>query len=138
MRFIPALAIILFWGCNSSKQTMQNNETLLTSNTWILKTIYQANDSIPVSKPIAFIHFDPEKNSAGGKGGCNSYGAQFKLSQNNISFSNSFSTKMFCQEYQHIEDRYFEALAKVNRYIISENGLVFYEGNLPLLAYTKK
>lgn len=138
MKLMIALLFLVFAGCNTSNRSAGGSEELLTKNTWILKTIYQQTDTLRVTDPVAFLHFDTTKKTAGGKGGCNSYGSQYSLDKERVNFSNSYSTKMYCKEFQHIEDKYFEALAKVNRYQVSSLGLVLYNGEQPLLEFVKK
>lgn len=138
MKTVLALTFLAFIGCTSPKQTMNSNEALLTTNNWMLQTIYQDNDSLEVKQPVANIQFDTAKKTVNGKGGCNSYGAQYQLSNENISFTNSFATKMYCQEYQQIEDKYFAALAQVTRYEVSAQLLTFYHGDKLLLKFLKK
>jgi|GEM_PF-4661637 len=55
MNFIIVLAFLVFSGCVSSNRSAHKTEETLTSNTWILKTIYQHNNIVQIKEPVAFI-----------------------------------------------------------------------------------
>lgn len=137
MKNLIAVMLIAFTSCNTSNTATVQSAQNLTRNSWVLKTIYQGKDSITVSEKNVTLRFETEKNSAGGKGGCNSFGAKYDRDGDNINFRDIFSTKMYCEQFQKTEDAYFAALEKVNRFSASETELILYQGNQPLLVFGK-
>ena len=83
----------------------------------------------------AFIKFNKETKCAGGNGSCNTFGSNFTISDNTISFKNIFSTKMYCEGVQKTEDSFFNQLEKVNRFEVKDKTLVLYQGDDILLVF---
>ncbi len=130
---IAILSAVMLSNCNTTGSTSGSAETDLANNDWYLKKIYQSPADINVDNRQTFIRFDENKRSAGGKGGCNSFGSNYKITGSNISFKNIFSTKMFCEQYQEQENRFFSQLEKVNRYELKDGKLLLYMNNELLL-----
>lgn len=125
-------------GCETTKtQTTVPTERTINGINWYLKRIYLPEGNIDIDNPNAFIRLDPEKNSVGGKGGCNNFGCRYTINGQNIDFKNIFSTKMFCEKYQAQEDSFFKQLEKVNRFDVKEGKLLFYKGEELLLEFSK-
>jgi len=101
---------------------------------WSLKKIH-TDAGIEEVNTKAFIKFDEEKKSAGGNGSCNTFGSSFTISRNAISFKNIFSTKMYCEGVQQIEDAFFRQLEKVDRFEVKDNSLLLYQGETVLLGF---
>ena len=101
---------------------------------WTLK---KTHDSTGVTEVYtkAFIKFNEAKKSAGGNGSCNNFGSSIELKGHTIHFSDIFSTKMYCEGVQDIEDIFFRQLAKVNRFAISGKTLRLYQGEELLLEF---
>ena len=132
------VCIFLFNACAPSKgPSVIATEKSIAGINWYLKKIYMPEATLDISNPNAFIKLDAAKNSAGGKGGCNSYGSSYAVNEQQISFKNIFSTKMFCEKFQAQEDAYFRQLEKVNRYDVKDDKLLLYAGNELLLEFTK-
>ena len=132
------LAIGSLFACRSAKVPVNNtSEKSIAGINWYLKKILQASATIDVNDNIAFIKFDAEKNTAGGKGGCNNFGSSYQLNNSSISFKNIYSTKMFCEKYQQQEDHFFRLLGKVNRFDVSDGKLLLYDNNDLLLEFGK-
>jgi heat shock protein HslJ len=132
--FLILLAIgLVTTSCNSAKETMQP-ETPMYDTKWSLKKIYDSGSEEAVSTK-AFIRFDKEKNSAGGNGSCNSFGSTATVNGNDVNFKNIFSTKMYCEQVQKTEDKYFKQLAEVNRFEIKSNSLILYKDKEKLLEF---
>lgn len=91
---------------------------------WKLKKI----DGESVNSERSFIRFDESKNAVGGNGGCNSFGGSIEKNGNKLKLSQVFSTKMYCEETQKIEDNFLRRLEKVDSYEI-KNGKLFLRSN---------
>ena len=70
--------------------------------------------------------FDKENGSAGGNGSCNSFGSSTIINGKEVSFKNVFSTKMYCEQVQSIENRFLGSLGKITRYETIDNTLFLY------------
>ena len=124
---------IFFASCASSKKN-QAEAMPLYNTKWLLKKIY-TGDNIENVQTKAFIRFIKENNSAGGNGSCNSFGSTASVSENNISFKNVFSTKMYCEEVQKIENSFLGSLEKINRFEIKGKTLLLYYDKEMLLEF---
>ena len=114
--FICVTLVMFASSCKSSKETMQPS-TPLYNTKWSLKKIHDnGNEEIVNTK--AFIRFDKEKGSAGGNSSCNNFGSSATINGIEASFKNIFSTKMYCEQVQQIENKFLGSLEKVNRYDI--------------------
>ena len=120
--------------CSSAKETMEQTTPLFNTR-WLLKKIYSDGKEEAVNTK-AFIRFDKEKGSAGGNGSCNSFGSTASVNGNEVSFKNIFSTKMYCEQVQQIENKYLGVLDKVTRYEIKDKKLLLYNNKELVLEYT--
>lgn len=125
--------VLIATSCKTSKETM-NASTPLYDTRWALKKIYDNGKEEDVNTK-AFIRFDKEKGSAGGNGSCNSFGSTASVNRNEVSFKNIFSTKMYCDEVQQIENKYLKKLENANRFEIVDSSLVLYRDKVKLLAF---
>jgi putative lipoprotein len=65
---------------------------------------------------------------ASGRGGCNGYGGPYTLSGSSLTFGSLAATRMACApEAMDQEQRYFDALAKVQRYAVADDGALLLE-----------
>ena len=131
--FICTALLTLDTSCNSTKETTQSPAPLYDTK-WSLKKIYDGGKEEPVNTK-AFIRFDKEKGSAGGNGSCNSFGSSTTINGNNISFRNIFSTKMYCDQIQQIENKFLGSLEKVTRFEIKGKSLILYRDKDLLLEF---
>jgi heat shock protein HslJ len=111
-----------------------SSATPLFETKWSLKKIYENGKEEAISTK-AFIRFDKEKGSAGGNGSCNSFGSTASVNGNDVSFKNIFSTKMYCEQVQQIENKYFGKLEKANRFEIKNKTLSIYHDKEKLLEF---
>jgi heat shock protein HslJ len=101
---------------------------------WSLKKIH-TDAGVEDVNTKAFIKFNQEKKSAGGNGSCNTFGSNFTISGNTISFKNIFSTKMYCEGVQQTEDAFFKQLEKVDRFEVKDKTLSLYLDKEILLEF---
>ena len=131
--FICAAILTLGTSCNLAKETMQS-PTPLYNTKWSLKKFFNnGNEEIVNTK--AFIRFDKQKGSAGGNGSCNSFGSTATINGNELSFKNVFSTKMYCEQVQQIENKFLGSLEMVTRYDIKDKSLFLYRDKDLLLEF---
>jgi len=110
------------------------SSTPLYNTKWSLKKIH-GNSNEEMVNTKAFIRFDKEKGSAGGNGSCNSFGSSSTINGNEVSFKNVFSTKMYCEQVQQIENKFLGNLEKVTRYEIKDKSLLLYKDKELLLEF---
>jgi len=110
------------------------SSTPLYNTKWSLKKIHD-NSNEEMVNTKAFIRFDKEKGSAGGNGSCNSFGSSSTINGNEVSFKNVFSTKMYCEQVQQIENKFLGNLEKVTRYEIKDKSLLLYKDKELLLEF---
>ncbi len=108
--------------------------TPLFDTKWLLKKI-RSETGVEEVATKAFIKFNELKKSGGGNGSCNTFGSSTTINNNEISFKNIFSTKMYCEDVQKTEDAYLKQLGKVNRFEIKGNILLLYTDNDVLLEF---
>jgi heat shock protein HslJ len=129
--FISAGAFILSSAFIMKKE---NITTSLYDTNWSLKKIHTETGAEEVNTK-AFIKLNEEKKRAGGNGSCNTFGSSFSITNKVISFKNIFSTKMYCEGVQQIEDAFFKQLEKVNRFEIKNKTLTLYLDKEMLLEF---
>ena len=126
-------AAILLLSCGSTKETMQTT-TPLYNTRWSLKKIY-TGEVTQVVETKAFMRFDKEKGSAGGNGSCNNFGSTLTINDNEVTFKNIFSTKMYCDSVQQIENGFLKRLGNANRFEIKDKSLFLYRDKEKLLEF---
>jgi heat shock protein HslJ len=126
--------VLLASSCKTSKETMKT-ATPFFDTKWSLRKIFNGDKEETINTK-AFIRFDQSKGSAGGNGSCNSFGSTASVNGNEVSFKNIFSTKMYCEQVQQIESKYFKQLQNVNRFEIKEKDLTLYHDKVKLLEFT--
>ena len=131
--YLSYAAAIMLLSCNSSKETM-NSAIPLYNVKWSLKKIY-SGDAIQIVETKAFIRFDKEKGSAGGNGSCNSFGSNFIITDDKVSFKNIFSTKMYCEAVQQTENDFLNRLENANRFEIKDKTLFLYRDKEIMLEF---
>lgn len=83
-------------------------------------------------KPIT-IHF--QEGKVKGHGGCNGYGGNYLAAGDQLSVSEIFSTKMFCQEASNYENAFFQTLQSARSFKISGNQLEIDCGDMGGLVF---
>lgn len=137
---LPALAFMIL---SSNKKTMAingsqnhgNEEKMLDSTKWRLTKIYTTDSFVQVSSTKAFIRFNSSDGKVNGNGSCNSFGGKLIVDGNSLRLGNIFSTKMYCNEVQAIENEFFSQLQKVTGYTINEKKLILFNGDDAVLEF---
>ena len=111
---------------------------LLYDTKWYLTTIHSSSSINNINGKTIFIKFNRSTNSAGGKGGCNSFGSTIAVNNNDLDFRDIFSTKMYCEGMQTTEDTFLKDLQEVNRFEIKDKSLFLYHDGIVLLEFNKQ
>lgn len=135
LTFISTGAFILFTAFVMNEK--QNDSPSLYNTKWLLKKIHTDTSTEDIFTN-AFIKFNLQKKTAGGNGSCNTFGSNFINTDHQISITNIFSTKMYCEGVQQTEDSFFSQLKKVNRFEIKNKTLRLYFDEELLLEFEKE
>jgi heat shock protein HslJ len=122
---------------NMSRPTGDKAAAIQDSVKWYLK-IHPDSGIVDIKTRKAFIRLDIKNGKAGGNGSCNSFGSTMTVKGDSISFTHTFSTKMYCDEVQSTENYFFNLLQKVNRYEVNGNSLLLFKDKNPLLEFEKQ
>ncbi len=126
------LCAVILSGCCSTQKESSTLYLPLINTRWeiiSLKTEKVTNTNIFLSLK--------DKGKFTGNVGCNSIGGNYAITEGAIKFSETISTKMACKDLD-IENKFLKALSESNFYKISEDTLMLYSGNEPLLKFIGK
>lgn len=111
-----------------------SNVVKLEDKKWILTAI--AEKPLPKIEKEPFLVFNPEKDSAGGYSGCNSFGGGYKTDGDKISVTEIVQTFIACEDERGtVERQFLDSLQKANRFEIKAGKLNLSEGSRPLLSF---
>lgn len=104
------------------------------NNKWLLKVVN--GNALPKMKREPFLVFNKKDNTAGGDSGCNSFGGNYTVEGNKISFKNIVGTLIGCSAFTNeIERGFLTGLEKANRFEVKNGELNIYEGDKFLLKF---
>src|SRR5688572_3352654 len=135
--FIFVTILIISASCKPAKETTGTTSTPLFGTKWSLKKIYTGGKEETINTK-AFIRFDKEKGSAGGNGSCNNFGSSLTVNKDEVSFKDIFSTKMYCETVQQIENDFLKQLKSSNRFEIKDKKLFLYHDKEKLLEFSQE
>lgn len=135
MRVVTLISTgVLILGSGFIMKKTKSPSQSLYENKWIVKKIH-TETGIETVTANAFIQFNEESKSGGGKCGCNSFGSSISVKDNMISFKNIFSTKMYCEDVQQTENAFFKQLSAVNRFEVRGKLLALFHDRELLLEF---
>lgn len=126
---IVVFLCVLFSACGTQKEADLSGE-------WVLKNLFD-QDAFLLKKPIT-LTFDPAEKKAAGFAGCNHYFSKFSITHSNLKFTETGSTKMFCEETMATEMKFMTALDQVHSFKLEGNTLLFLADNKVILEFTRK
>lgn len=112
--YLTIFGFFLIASCNNKQAKIS---TGIEGTSWILQSM---SGQIPSGVEID-LQF--EKDKINGKGVCNRYFANYKLSGQQITFQSVGSTKMMCPEHSDLETKYFDALQNAEAFSIQDGEL---------------
>ena len=133
--FIALIAFSLLISCKSTQKTTNNStteqmrtqqpsEVFIETNKWELTRFNgQSPAEAGFADRIPNLVINMQEGKAGGFSGCNSFGGKVAVEENKITFSQVFSTKMFCEGIP--EPEFFQLLDNTLTYNIANNTLTF-------------
>lgn len=123
---ILIIAITVLAGCGSKDP--------LAGTQWVLVDL---GDRLPLAEVDVTLSF--EEDRAGGSAGCNSYGGEYTLKGEEISFGPMASTLMACMEEGVMEQEslYLQRLVQVTSYSLDNGMLVLYLADGSLMSFSR-
>ena len=125
-----------------SAATLRNEpasaESRLANTEWRLTSFGESGTESPVLDGTTITLKFGGDGRAGGSGGCNSYGGQYREGGDSLTLSRIISTKRACLEpsANQQEQQYFAALESANRFKLSNNRLtIFYRDGRSALNF---
>jgi heat shock protein HslJ len=79
-------------------------------------------------------------SQAGGAGGCNSYGGEYQVQDNSVSFANIISTQMACADagMMQQEQQFFQALQSAGQFeLMGDQLVIWYDGGQGVLNFVR-
>ncbi|MDL5050121.1 META domain-containing protein [Oscillatoria amoena NRMC-F 0135] len=122
---LPALFLV---SCKAQEISLQSTK-------W--KLVHMEGEDLTILKEPVTLVFNDDKTRISGFGGCNSYFGSYRISGNEIIFSQLGSTKMFCLETQKIEDAFFRLLPSVDSCKTKDDTLQLTKDGRVILEFVK-
>jgi len=99
---------------------------LLVGSDWVVEDI---NAGGVVDGSRVSLAFDSVEGRIGGRSGCNAFGADYSVGGEGIGFGPVMSTEIACKESLMMQERrFYDALALINSYTISDSGALVMTG----------
>ena len=133
-KLLPTI-ILLTSTCNllaaQTPASSSSAESKLANTQWRLASFGAKGAESPVIEGTTITLKFGADGRAGGSGGCNSYGGNYRERGDNLSFSQIISTKRACLEQRanEQEQRYFAALESASKFKLSYNRLTIFHGD---------
>lgn len=127
------LSAFILSGCNAIKP--EKAPVNIAGPEWQLTAI---EHRVVTADGRAYLKFDGEDLEVAGKAFCNSIKADYeRMGDNQITFQEITSTKMFCEGIMNLEEQMISNLRKVKRFEI-RNGLLYLSDSDNVLLTFKK
>lgn len=109
----------------------QGADKNLAGTEWRLSSFVTPGGESPVVEGAAVTLKLGADGRAGGSGGCNTYGGEYREQGDSISFSRIISTKRACADERanQQEGRYFAALESAGKFTLAEGRLTIFHGD---------
>ena len=109
-------------------------QTSLERTVWVVSEFGNRRDTL--NRPITMTF---EDGHVRGSAGCNSYGGEYRIAGDRISFEDIFATMMACPELEGIMEReqeFLQFLAGVETYRFSEDRLLLFHSDGEMIVFT--
>lgn len=119
------ISIIILKSCGSSQDVASLSNTTDMSTNEIISGSYAVEqlENSEITKELT-IDFDSKTKKVSGFAGCNRFFGTYSIDGSNISFSELGATRMMCEdEVNVIENKFFQMMAKINSYELSNGKL---------------
>lgn len=133
--FLTAFATISLLACTAVSNITNNLSKVGTRQASVANTKWILADQVKGSQPTLII----ENNKVSGNAGCNTFFGNllFDTTAGNFSARQIATTRMACENMDS-EANYIKMLNETDKYVVSDNTLELYKGNLLLLKFNKQ
>ncbi|HTO74238.1 MAG TPA: META domain-containing protein, partial [Gemmatimonadales bacterium] len=114
----------------------QPGQVALTGVNWRLIAL---GDQSPVqsSTGIDLSLLLTSQRNVSGYSGCNQFTGTYTVSGDTLRFGPLATTRAACMGSARLEQQYLQALAAVNRYVLTTDSLTLFQGSTPLAVYKR-
>jgi heat shock protein HslJ len=131
VRLLVFLAILATSACAAQSGSGQAGETLADRD-WALVALGDPPAPIGATAHPPTLRLDSKDTRASGFAGCNRFSGSFELAGARLTFGPLLSTKMACERGMDVEQRYLDALGKVDAWSVESGELVLRGGGAAL------
>ena len=131
MRLLCFLAILTASACAAQSGSGQAGEAL-ADREWALVALGDPPAPIGATAHPPTLRLDSKETRASGFAGCNRFSGSFELAGARLTFGPLLSTKMACERGMDVEQRYLDALGKVDAWSVASGELVLRGGGAAL------
>jgi heat shock protein HslJ len=131
-KLLPAILLLISTCVLLAARTESSRaESKLANTQWRLTSFGSTGAESPVIEGHTITLKFGADGRAGGSGGCNSYGGEYRERGDNLSFDQIISTKRACLEQgaNQQEQRYFAALESASKFKLTDNCLTIFHGD---------
>lgn len=122
-KILVAALTLLIISCASKSDKIINNASSGKFSGFY--SITKVNDSI-LGAYGPSLNIDTRKKRISGSTGCNSYNAEYRLSNGKLNISPPLHTKKRCPKSKELEKMVLNAIPKANRYTVAKRILTLY------------
>ena len=124
---------------NEENITAKKNDTTIYNKVWVLQRLNNKKIKYDMPSEKITLVITSENEYASGTSGCNAYVGKVIRKKNRLYFRDIGTTKMACPEEIITNERiYLDNLTKITSYKIIEEDLYLYNGDRPILIYSKE
>lgn len=131
---IAVSLLISFAACSGSKKADKTASPNIKYKKWILNSVGGVWVDSTTAK-AAYIIFNND-GTMGGNTGCNLFGGNYAISENNtISFTSVHVTEMFCKN-NVFERPFLDAINQTNKFSVENKQLILWNNDQKLIVFT--
>ncbi len=123
-------------GKANGSASVEPGQVALTGVNWRLITL---RDLSPVQSTTGIdlsLNLTSQRNVSG-YSGCNQFTGTYTVNGDTLRFGPLATTRVACQGSTRLEQQYLQALAAINRYVLTSDSLTLFQGSAPIAVYKR-